>query len=201
MGDVAEVVQEAVEKAEEGGWLNSAAALTVALCATFMAVCNVKDDNITQAMAAAQAAGVDQWGFYQAKSTKQNIAEMAADQLEVERDLLGATATPEQKVTVDKHIADYRAKATRYESEKQEIKKQAEFQAKEYDRLNRRDDQFDIADAGSSIAMALIGISVLSKKKWLFFFALTFAAFGVVMGLAGFIGIDLHPDWLAKLLS
>jgi hypothetical protein len=201
MGDIAEAVQEAVEKAEEGGWLNSAAAVSVAIVATFMAVCNVKDDNINQAMQAAQAAGIDQWGFYQAKSTKQNIAEMAADQLEVERDLLAASVTAEQRAMVDKRIADYRAKAARYEAEKGEIKKQAEFQQKEYDRLNRRDDQFDMADAGSSVAIALIGISVLAKKKWLFAFALLFALFGLTLGVAGFAGLDLHPDWLAKLLS
>jgi hypothetical protein len=202
MSDVAEAIKEAVEKAEEGGWLNSAAALTVAIVATFMAICNVKDDNITQAMAAAQAAGIDQWSYFQAKSTKQNIAEMAADQLEVERDLLvPGTPAAEQRPAIEKHIANYRAKAARYEVEKTEIKKQAEFQQKEYDRLNRRDDQFDMADAGSSIALALIGIAVLSKKKWLFAFALVFAAFGVLLGIAGFVGLDLHPDLLAKLLS
>jgi len=39
----------------------------VAVAATFMALCNVKDGNIVQAMAQAQANSVDAWAYYQAK--------------------------------------------------------------------------------------------------------------------------------------
>ena len=41
--------------------LNTAIALTVALLATFLGLCKVKDDNIVQAMQQAQADNVDQW--------------------------------------------------------------------------------------------------------------------------------------------
>jgi len=201
MPEISDAIQDAVEKAEAGGWLNSAAALTVAITATFIALCNVKDDNINQAMQAAQAAAIDQWGFYQAKSTKENIAEATVDQLTIQRELLPETATPAQRALLDKHIANYREKAARYDREKAEIKQQAEFQRKEYDRLNRRDDQFDMAEAGMSIALALIGISVLTKKKWLFFTALVFAGFGLLLGVAGFAELSIHPDWLARILS
>jgi hypothetical protein len=44
--------------------LNTWVALTVAILATFMAVCKVKDDNIVQAMQQAQADRVDHWGYY-----------------------------------------------------------------------------------------------------------------------------------------
>jgi hypothetical protein len=200
MGDVSETVQEAVEKASEGGWLNTAAAITVAIAATFMALCNVKDDNVVQAMAAAQASGIDEWAYFQAKSTKQNMAESTADQLTIQRDLaIGMNA--DQQALIARKIDEYTAKAKRYDQEKAEIKAKAEGFAKEYDRLNRRDDQFDMAEASLSVAIALIGVSVLTKKKWLFGFAVGVAALGLVFGVAGFAQLDIHPDWLAKFLS
>ena len=44
--------------------LNSRVAITVALLATFLGVCKVKDDNIVQAMQQAQADKLDHWSFY-----------------------------------------------------------------------------------------------------------------------------------------
>jgi len=65
---VAEVTQDAVAKAHDST-LSTLAAVMVALTATFMALCNVKDGNVTQAMAQARTKAVDQWSYYQAKST------------------------------------------------------------------------------------------------------------------------------------
>ena len=56
---------------EEGGSnLNGLVAVTVAIVATFIAVCNVKDGNIVQAMQQAQSSGVDEWSYFQAKGPK-----------------------------------------------------------------------------------------------------------------------------------
>jgi len=201
MSEVEEVVESALEDSDDKSWLNTTAALTVAVVATFMALCNVKDNNIVQAMAQAQAAQIDEWGYYQAKSTKQNIAEGTADQLKMQRDLMGATASAESQAIVTKKIAEYEDKAKKYEVEKAEIKQKAEGLAKEYDRLNQRDDQFDMSEALLSVAIAIIGVSVLTRKKWLFGFAVVVAAAGLVLGIAGFASLSLHPDWLAKLLT
>ena len=88
-----------------------------------------------------------------------------------------------------------------YLKEKEEIKKQAEDAQKEYDRLNVHDDQFDMSEAALSISTALLGVSALTRKKWLVGVAVAFAGFGVVMGFAGFLGWNLHPDALARFLS
>src|SRR3954468_4088272 len=85
MSDIDEEISEAVEKARESR-LNTAVAVFVALSATFMALNNVKDGNIVQAMQQAQANGVDEWAYYQAKGTKQNMAIAAREQIELMRD-------------------------------------------------------------------------------------------------------------------
>jgi hypothetical protein len=199
MSDIADAVTDAVEKANESR-LNTVVAAAVAISATFMALCNVKDGNVVQAMAQAQANAVDTWAYYQAKGTKQNLAESMIDTLTLQRDL-APNMTPEARGLLDKTLADYTERAKKYESEKAEIKKNAEGYAKEYDRLNLHDDQFDMAEASLSVAIAMFGVTALTQKRWLLVFAGCIAAFGIVLGVAGFAGLNVHPDFLAKLLG
>lgn len=199
MAEIADVVSDAVEKAKESR-LNSIVAVTVALTSTFMALCNVKDGNIVQAMQQAQANGVDAWSFYQAKSTKQHLAEMMVDQLTVQREVT-AGLSAEAGALLDRKIADYAAKVKQYDTEKAEIKSTAEGYQKQYDALNRHDDQFDMAEASLSVSIALCGVTALTQKRWLLAVSGVFIAFGVTLGLAGFLGKGLHPDFLANILS
>ncbi|HXH90476.1 MAG TPA: DUF4337 family protein, partial [Thermoanaerobaculia bacterium] len=89
----------------------------------------------------------------------------------------------------------------KYTKEKEDIKKQAEGFQKEYDALNFHDDQFDMNEACISVAIALFGVTALTKKKWLLGLASVFMFFGVLFGLAGFLGWSIHPDFLARILS
>jgi hypothetical protein len=207
MSELADTVSEAIEKSNESGEesggsnLNGLVAISVAIVATFMALCNVKDGNIGQAMEEAQASSVDAWSYFQAKGTKLNIAESARDGLVLQREIAGASLSAEARALIDKKVADYDAKIHLYEQEKADIKASAEGFKKEYERLNLHDDQFDMADALMSVAIALLGITALTRKRRLMYLAWAFAGFGVIMGVAGFAGLGLHPDFLARLFS
>ncbi|HEX4955998.1 MAG TPA: DUF4337 domain-containing protein [Thermoanaerobaculia bacterium] len=202
MSDLSDAVSEAVDNSEDSGSsLNSVIALLVALIATFMALCNIKDGNIVQSMSQQQSKAVDSWAYYQAKSMKQNLAESVLDQLTIQSQVTGGAGSPEAAALLTQQIAVYTEKAKRYESEKDEIRQQAEAAEAEYDRLGIHDDQFDIAEAGLSIAIALLGVSALTRKKWLVGLALVFAIGGVFLGLAGFLGWDFHPTAVAKILT
>jgi len=197
LGEIDETIGEAIEKGRESR-LNSFIALFVAIAATLMALDNIKDGNVGQAMAQAQAHGVDAWNYYQAKSTKQNLAEATLDTLQGMR----ATAGPGANLAeLDKRIASYQTQVARYEKEKSEIKAQAEGYQAEYDRLNLHDDQFDLSDAGFSVAIALFGVTALTRKRWLLVVAGVFFTVGLVFGIAGFFGWGLHPDRLMTWLS
>lgn len=198
MGEIDEAVGEAVERASDGSRLNSIIAILVALAATCMAIDNVKDGNIGQAMAQAQAKAVDTWSYYQAKSTKQNLAESTLDELITMQAISTVRAND---AALEKRIGDYRALAARYEKEKNDIKAQAEGYQTEYDALNQRDDQFDLSDAAFSLAIALLGITALTRKKWLIIMASAFLAVGLIFGLAGFFNWPLHPDRVMSWLS
>lgn len=199
MGDIDEKITDAVEKARESR-LNTVIAALVAATATLMALNNVKDGNIVQNMQQAQANGVDEWAYYQAKGTKQNLAISAREQVELLRDAT-PNATPELRAMFDKRIAEYSAQEKKYEAEKEDIKRQAEEYKKQYDELNRHDDQFDAAEALMSVAIAMFGVTALTRKRWLLIIGIVFAGIGEILGLAGFMNWSLHSDWLASILS
>lgn len=199
MGELDEKISDALDKARESR-LNTVIAALVAVTATLMALNNVKDGNIVQAMQQAQASSVDEWAYYQAKGTKQNFAVAAREQLEIMRDAT-PNPTPELRAMFDKRIAEYAAQETKYEAEKDDIKGKAEGFQKQYDELNRHDDQFDAAEALMSVAIALFGVTALTRKRWLLIVGILFASIGEILGLAGFLNWSLHSDWLASVLS
>ncbi len=202
MSDLPDAIAEAVENAgESGSSLNSVIALSVALIATFMAFCSIKGGNIVQNMSEQQAKAVDSWSYYQAKSMKGNLAESVLDQLTFQKEAADVGISGTATALLDKKIAAYTAKVAKYDKEKAEIKELAEGAEAEYARLGVHDDQLDISEAALSIAIALLGVSALTRKKWLTGLALAFAVFGIMLGLAAFLGWSFHPDAVAKILT
>ena len=114
----------------------------------------------------------DQWNYYQAKSSKQNLSE------------LGATLT-----TGDQQ-ARYRQEVERYNREKDDIKKQAE-------KLEADSKHFqDVSEASMhvhhrwaqsmtliQIAIALAAITLLTRRAWLSYMSYSTAAGAIVLGV------------------
>src|SRR5437867_10794329 len=124
MSDINETIQEPIEEAGKNK-INSRVAIFVAITATFMALCNVKDGNIVQAMDQAQAHAIDEWSYFQAKSTKQSIAENSLQLIKLQN-----------AANSDSTVKYYQAQVARYEKEKAAIKSEAEGYQKTYDDLN-----------------------------------------------------------------
>src|SRR5947199_1721659 len=100
--------------------LNNTIAVLVAILAAFMAVTKVKDDNIVQAMLQAKSDAVDTWSEYQAKSTKQHLAQVTADEFTVQQALAGSLKPAAARLLASR-IAFYRSEYARYDREKQEL--------------------------------------------------------------------------------
>ena len=177
--------------------LNAAVAITVALLATFMGICKIKDDNICQAMQQAQADKIDHWSYYQARNVRQEIAETAATQLRLQQ----ASQPPAAQAAYAAAIARYDKLAQEQAQKKQDVMAQANADQKNYDALNYRDDQFDLSDALLAIAISMLAVSSLTQLMWLYLLSLVPAGFGVLMGVAGLVGLHIHPDRLSALLS
>ncbi len=177
--------------------LNTLIAITVAILATFMGVCKVKDDNICQAMQQSQANKIDNWNFYQARNIRQEIANATVAQLELQE----LNASVQSKPAYVAKISEYRKLAKEQEEKKGKVKADAEGADKDYNNLNYRDDQFDLSDTLLAISISLLAMTALTQKKWLYGIALIPTFFGVLMGLAGLFGWHLHSDLLAKWLG
>ncbi len=113
----------------------------------------------------------NQWAFYQAKSTKQSLAEFARD------------LAPEDKK------AGYQGRVERYEKEKGEIKTDAEkleAEATTWDKSS--DDQLHQhhrwaqATTVLQVSIALAAIALLTRKKWLEYGMFALAGVGLVLG-------------------
>ena len=114
----------------------------------------------------------NQWNFFQAKSTKQSLAE-------VSRDL----------TTADAEKTKYQAKIDRYEKEKNEIKLAAEKLESEATTWDKSSDaqmhqhhRWAQATTVLQVSIALAAIALLTRKKWLEYGMFALAGVGVVIG-------------------
>ena len=115
----------------------------------------------------------NQWAYYQAKSGKQNLAELAVE------------LAPESR------RAFYADEIKRYKSEKEAIKKDAEkFEAESEEWSKRSDEEIHQhhrwaqATTALQISIALAAIALLTRRKWLRSGVLGVAALGVALGAA-----------------
>ena len=190
-------LQERLYAAETKNRLNNWVAITVALLSVFMSITKVKDDNIVQAMLQTKSDAVDRWNEYQSKKLKHHMAELGLSQLQALQVLAPGKGVAELAAQQNR----YRETIQRYEKEEEEIMKKAKGHEKEYDDMNYRDDQFDLSDAALSISLGMLAVTALTNKRKLLYLSWLFAGFGIVMGMAGLLGLHLHPDILSKMLS
>jgi hypothetical protein len=177
--------------------LNAAVAATVAVLAAFLGICHVKAGNVAQAMEQAQAKSVDHWAWYQFRKVRSELFQGVADQMRLQA--LAAPAAVRQ--AYEKSIAGYQAQAQEQQAKMKETQAQAEGFDRRYATLGAADDQFDLSEAFLSLSLALLALSALTQKPWLFGVALLPASLGLLLGFAGLIGRNLPIDALTRFLS
>jgi hypothetical protein len=171
--------------------VNRMVALTVVILSVAMGLGNIKDGNIVQAMAQAQANSLDRWNEYQATRTKLHIIQTARVQL--------AAAAP--NAAVQKAIAGFDSDAAKYRGESPKLAAQAKGFADDYDALNVHDDQFDAAEASLATAISIAAVAALTESWLPLIAAWVFGAFGLFLTLCGFAGWGFHPGVLSTLLG
>jgi hypothetical protein len=112
----------------------------------------------------------NQWAFYQSKSNKQNLAELAM-------------------VLPGSDREKYKSEVTRYKTEKEEIKANAEKLEKASLDWDKKSDgamhehhRWALATTAEQVAIALAAIALLTRKKWLQYGVYGVAAVGIVLG-------------------
>jgi hypothetical protein len=177
--------------------LNTWVAISVALLATFMGICKVKDDNIVQAMQQAQADKIDSYAWYQARNIREEVANSTVAQLKA----MQAAAPPQTQSAFQDQIKTFQALAQDQEEKKKVQQADAAQADQTYNQLNFHDDQFDLSDALLALAISLLAVTALTQKRWLFMVAMVPTFFGLLMGVAGLLSWHIHPNALTRLLS
>ena len=186
----------AAKERREDKRLNNLVAVTVVILTVFMAITKTKDDNINQAMTKAKADAVDAWAEYQFARVKLHVDENGLNQLRLLESAGGV-----DKALATKQAAEYEADIKKYEARSKETRAKAEGFEAEYNRLNFRDDQFDMSDVFLSIAVAVSAVAALVDSFALLYFAWGSGTIGLFFGIAGFANLGFRPEWLASLLG
>ncbi len=120
----------------------------------------------------------NQWNYYQAKSNKQNLAELAMS-------LPG--------VDVEK----YKNEVQRYKAEKEQIKQAAEkLEATSLNWDHRSDEEMHqhhrwaMATTAEQIAISLAAITLLTRRKWMQYLAYGIAGIGIVIAITAWMPSD-----------
>lgn len=118
----------------------------------------------------------NQWNYYQAKSNKQNLAELSVT------------------LTSGEAQEKFKAAVERYKAEKEEIKAEAdklEAAAKEADHKSEAEmhvhERWALATTLLQIAIALAAITLLTRKRWLLAGVYGSTGLGLVAGIMGYL--------------
>jgi hypothetical protein len=119
------------------------------------------------------------WNYYQAKSNKQNLAELAANLPGVDQ-------------------SKYKGEVDRYQKEKADIKKEAEKWEASSEEWNRKSEeamhrhhQWALATTAEQIAISLAAITLLTRRRWLLRATYVVAIIGFALG--AFAGLHVDP--------
>jgi hypothetical protein len=176
-----EMVHEMAEHGGEG--LAQRVAIVTALLATIGALFGYPAGHVsTEAMLlkndsiSAQAKASDMWAEYQAKSTREflskNLSAIANDDAQ-------KTKLSSEGDRYAKEKGDISAKAKGFEEEARSANEKAEANIVPHERMA-------LGVTLMQVAVALASITVLTRKSWLFYGALIFAAIGIGISSWGY---------------
>jgi hypothetical protein len=145
----------------------------MAIVAALLAIVSVLGQHYNTEELLKQQESSDQWAFYQAKSIRLYIAQST-------QDLMGAGKAEGQSIT------RYQQDSTRYKQEESKIQEKARELERERDASGRRARQFHIGEVFLEVAIVLLSLAILTRRRPLAFAGLASAILGVGWATNGF---------------
>lgn len=167
-------------------------ALTTAIFAVILAISSLGGNNAMKEMLLAQQLASDQWAFYQAKVIREHSYRSQKERLEL--DLLEKDSLkPEVRKRYEGFLKKVKEEEARYNTEKKEIRKEAERLEHERDVNRGKDPYFDYAEVLLQIAIVMSSIAILAHSRLMFGFSLISATLGTLLTINGFVMIVNLP--------
>jgi hypothetical protein len=145
----------------------------MAIVAALLAIVSVLGQHYNTEEVLKQQESSDQWAFYQAKNIRHYIAQST-------QDLMSAGKAE------SKSIARYQQDANRYKGEEAGIEEKARELERERDASGRMARQFHLGEVFLEVAIVLLSLAILTKRRPLAFAGLGSGVVGVAWAATGF---------------
>ena len=155
-------------------------AITAAILAVLAAIGSLLSGHAVNQAILGQTKATDQWSYYQAKSTKEQLYEVGGK-------LIQALA-PAQNPPGESHSASLRQfeeQKIRYEHEKEDIQKEAEHLEAESRHELHKHHQFALGIACFQVGIVLASVSILVRRRAIYYLSLVAGAGGLVWTVMG----------------
>ena len=126
-----------------------------------------------------QSQAADRWAQYQAKNIRLHETQGFSDVVRLVSSL--------DKEKGEQLREKYSKEVEHYQSDKEDISKEAQDLGAERDLAGRKADRFDGGEAILEIGLVICSITLLTKRKLFWFGGMLIGAMGVVLALTGFL--------------
>ncbi|MCE9609318.1 MAG: DUF4337 domain-containing protein [Chthoniobacter sp.] len=154
-------------------------AISIAILAVILSFIGSLGDNAKTDSILKTNEATNQWGYFQAKSIKGQIAAMQGT-------MFAAVSGAQPDETRATEIARLKAEAERYEKEKEDIKKVAETLRATAEQDSKVNDRCDRGSLMMQIAIVICSVAILSRWHAFWFAGVALGAAGAVVGATAF---------------
>ena len=186
-------------RSEAEGIMKNRSSVTVSIFAAMLAICALISNGNSSRILNNTIAINDLWGFYQAKSIKQTIAEQSRNQIADNLAINGASMSVQIRERMQGQIAEFDADIARYESDprtnegKRELMAQARRLESERTVAKQRSPWYGMASATLQIAIVLSGTCVLGLSMMLLAGSIMFGTIGAALLANGYFVLFQWP--------
>ena len=166
-------------------WLNYLA-LTTIIFAVAATLSTFKGGGYSTRSMLSQEQASNKWSYFQSKSLKLYLYETQKDVLELDTKSMKKEEAP-VIAAYQKKISEYEQSIKRYDSEKADIKKDAEHLETLRDEAQKHSQAFGMAVIFLQISILLSSIGALIKRKYLWYMAIGIGAVGLFYFINGFL--------------
>ena len=157
-------------------------AITAAVLAVMAAMASLLSGHAVNQAILQQTKATDQWAYYQAKSTKQQIYEVGGKLIEA---LAPVAAAGDARGT---HLRQFQEERDRYDREKEDIKKEAEHLEAESRHEFHKHHQFALGIACFQVGIVLASVSILVRLRAIYYLSLLAGLAGLAWVMIGLVG-------------
>jgi hypothetical protein len=167
-----EEVEEHIEHAHNP--FDKVVAGCMAIIAACLAVVSVLGGHFNTEKLLTQQKASDEWAYYQAKDIRLYNAQLANDVL------IQMKGDP---AVTKKYLGD----VNRYKRDKADIQEKARDFEKERDKMGNEADSFHVGEVFLEVAIVLSSLSILTKRRPLFYGGLGSAVVGIIISIGGYV--------------